>query len=205
VIASKITKMMADIQPERRNLWLAIAVVALGQAAVLAAMIFERTALLANGREVVLNVVPVDPRSLFRGDYVILGYDMSRFDLPAGTPTPKKNSTFYITLQKTGDDTWQVAGGGSEPPRTTKPDEVVIRGKVDYVTTPSPGETDKPAVVGLHYGIESFFVPEGTGRELEKMVGDKKISAVIAIDDGGNAAIKGLLSEGKRIYEEPLL
>ncbi len=48
-------------------------------------------------------------------------------------------------------------------------------------------------------------MPEGTGRELEKMVGDKKISAVIAIDDDGNAAIKGLLSEGKRIYEEPLL
>ena len=37
------------------------------------------------------------------------------------------------------------------------------------------------------------------------MVGDKKISALIAIDDGGDAAIKGLLSEGQRIYEEPLL
>jgi uncharacterized membrane-anchored protein len=60
-------------------------------------------------------------------------------------------------------------------------------------------------MVNLHYGIESFFVPEGTGRELEKMVGEKKISAVIAIDDSGTAAIKGLMSEGQRVYDEPLL
>ena len=37
------------------------------------------------------------------------------------------------------------------------------------------------------------------------MVGEKKISALIAVDDSGNTAIKGLMSEGKRIYEEPLL
>jgi hypothetical protein len=37
------------------------------------------------------------------------------------------------------------------------------------------------------------------------MVGEKKISAVIAIDDSGTAAIKGLMSEGQRVYDEPLL
>ena len=68
--------------PQRRNLWLAIAAVAVGQALVLGWMIWDRTSLLANGREVVLDVVPVDPRSLFRGDYVILGYDISRYALP---------------------------------------------------------------------------------------------------------------------------
>ena len=89
--------------------------------------------------------------------------------------------------------------------RQPQADEVVIKGRVDYVSQPSADKPQDPTIVGLHYGIESFFVPEGTGRELEKMVGDKKISAVIAVDGGGNAAIKGLLSEGNRIYEEPLL
>jgi len=37
------------------------------------------------------------------------------------------------------------------------------------------------------------------------MVRDKKISAVIAVNGSGEAAIKGLMSEGKRVYEEPLL
>jgi uncharacterized membrane-anchored protein len=151
---------------ERRNLWLAIAAVALGQAAVLGWMIWDRTSLLANGREVVLEVIPVDPRSLFRGDYVILG--------------------------------------STEQPADVKPDEVVIRGRVEYVYDP-PKDEPPGTMVNLHYGIESFFVPEGTGRELEKMVGEKKISAVIAVDDGGTAAIKGLMSEGQRVYDEPLL
>jgi uncharacterized membrane-anchored protein len=189
----------------RRNLWLAIAAVAVGQAAVLGWMIWDRTSLLANGREVVLEVIPVDPRSLFRGDYVILGYDISRFVLPPGTTPPKKNAAFYITLQKSQGDNWQVVSGATEPPAEVKPDEVVVKGRVEYVSRPSTEQTQESVIVGLHYGIESFFVPEGTGRELEKMVGEKKISALIAVDDSGNAAIKGLMSEGKRIYEEPLL
>ena len=190
----------------RRKLWFAVAVVALGQAAVLGWMIWDRTSLLSNGREVVLEVIPVDPRSLFRGDYVILGYDISRFSLPAGAQAPRLKTPYYLTLKKKPDgDNWQVVGGANEPPASPPADEVVIKGRVDYVSEPSTDKAEDPTIVGLHYGIESFFVPEGTGRELEKMVGDKKISALIAIDDGGNAAIKGLLSEGKRIYEEPLL
>jgi uncharacterized membrane-anchored protein len=190
---------------ERRNLWLAIAAVALGQAAVLGWMIWDRTSLLAHGREVVLQVIPVDPRSLFRGDYVILGYDISRFNLPPGSMPPARNAPFYITLRKAEGDNWQAVAGASTPPATVNPDEVVIKGRVDYVSMPSPRQPQEPIVVGLHYGIESFFVPEGTGRDLERMVGDKKLSALIAVDDGGTAAIKGLISEGQRVYEEPLL
>jgi uncharacterized membrane-anchored protein len=204
-IRSAASKKFSDLPPGRRNLWLAIVVVALGQAAVLGWMIWDRTWLLANGREVVLEVIPVDPRSLFRGDYVILGYDISRFTLPSGTAAPERNDAFYITLQKAEGDNWHVVGGASEPPAAVKPDEVVIKGTVDYVSRPETDGPDRPYVVGLHYGIENFFVPEGTGRALEKMIGDKKLSAVIAIDAAGNAAIKGLMSEGKRVYEEPLL
>lgn len=190
---------------ERRNLWVAIAAVALGQAAVLGWMIWDRVSLLANGREVVLEVIPVDPRSLFRGDYVVLGYDISRYTLPPGTKPPKRNAPFYITLKKGAGETWQTVAGGTEPPRTVQPDEVVIQGRVDYTTQPTLDNKQESVVVVLQYGIESFFVPEGAGRELEKMVGDKKISAVIAIDADGRAAIKGLMSDGKQVYDEPLL
>jgi uncharacterized membrane-anchored protein len=188
--------------PGRRNLWLAIAVVAVGQAAVLGWMIWDRVSLLANGREIVLEVIPVDPRSLFRGDYVVLGYDVSRLELPPGTEPPETGSPYFVTLKKSTGDTWQMVGGGSEAPSGTTPDEVVLKGRVEYAAKATP---ERPAQVGVHYGIESFFVPEGTGRELEKMVGEKKLSALIAVDGNGKAAIKGLLSEGKRVYEEPLL
>ena len=144
-------------------------------------------------------------RSLFRGDYVILGYDISRFDLPAGTQPPKRNAPFYITLKKSDGANWRAVSGSAERPSDVKPDETVIKGRVEYISSPPTDRPQDVSGVGLHYGIESFFVPEGTGRELEKLVGDKKISAVIAVDEEGNAAIKGLMSEGRRIYEEPLL
>jgi uncharacterized membrane-anchored protein len=187
-----------------RNLWVAIAAVALGQAAILGWIIWDRSSLLANGREVVLEVIPVDPRSLFRGDYVILGYDISRVELPAGVPMPKRNAPFYVTLKKGEGPYWKVANAGPQYPSGVGADEVVLKGRVDYVSAAS-GRGDGRDIVGVNYGIESFFVPEGTGRDLEKMVGDKKISAVIAVDGDGTAAIKGLLSEGQRVYEEPLI
>lgn len=191
--------------PERRNLWLAITAVAFGQAVVLGWMIWDRTALLANGREIVLEVIPVDPRSLFRGDYVILGYDISRFKLPAGSKPPERNAPFYLTLRKGVGDNWQAVAGSPTFPAQVQPDEIVIKGRVDYVSRPDRDQPQEQASVGLHYGIESYFVPEGTGMELEQMVGDKKISALIAVAPSGEAAIKGLISEGKRVYEEPLL
>ena len=196
---------MGSAPPTRRNLWLAIIAVALGQAAVLGWMIWDRASLLANGREVVLDVIPVDPRSLFRGDYVILGYDISRYTLPPGTEVPHRGAPFYVTLRKGTDDAWQAVAGSNTPPASIEPDDVVIRGKVDYASAARQDSTNEGPVVSLSYGIESFFVPEGTGRELERMVRDKKISAVVAVNGSGAAAIKGLMSEGKRVYEEPLL
>jgi uncharacterized membrane-anchored protein len=38
---------------------------------------------LRTGEEVLLKTLPVDPRDLFRGDYVILRYDVSRVDTTA--------------------------------------------------------------------------------------------------------------------------
>ncbi|MDH4982851.1 GDYXXLXY domain-containing protein [Hyphomicrobium sp. D-2] len=193
------------LETPRRNLWLAIAAVALGQAAVLGWMIWDRASLLSHGREVVLDVIPVDPRSLFRGDYVILGYDISRVKLPAGSVVPKRGDAFFVTLHKGDDGSWTSVATSAHPPESVAAGDVVLRGRVTYAYQPSRNEADQQPNIGLSYGIESYFVPEGTGRELERMVGDRKISAILAVDDSGTAAIKGLMADGKRVYEEPLL
>jgi uncharacterized membrane-anchored protein len=57
----------------------------------------------------------------------------------------------------------------------------------------------------MRYGIESYFVPEGTGRPLEQQVRDKKISAVLAVGRSGDVAIKALVIDGQRLAEEPPL
>ena len=62
----------------RYNIVIAAAVLALAQIGFLGWMIAGRAALLRNGQEVLLKVEPVDPRDLLRGDYVRLGYEISR-------------------------------------------------------------------------------------------------------------------------------
>src|SRR3954471_22777298 len=50
----------------------------LAQLAILVAMIGLRAIPLVTGQTVLVRVQPVDPRDLFRGDYVTLSYDFSR-------------------------------------------------------------------------------------------------------------------------------
>ena len=64
----------------KRTMWAMLALVALMQTAVLAYGVYARDQLLKHGREVVMQVTPVAPRDIFRGDYVILGFPMSMID-----------------------------------------------------------------------------------------------------------------------------
>jgi uncharacterized membrane-anchored protein len=186
----------------RRNLWLGIAVVAAAQIAVLGWMIWDRAHLLAYGQEIELEVVPVDPRSLFRGDYVDLNYPISRIALPKGAEKLRQGDTIYVTLRKPAAGKWEIAGAGATRPERIGADEVVFKGRITYAFVDAVNQATTAVVA---YGIESFFVREGKGLELEQLVRDKKLSALIAVDADGNAGIKGLVVDGKRVYEEPLL
>ena len=68
----------------RRPILLAL-LVALLQVGFLGWIITSRAAVLRNGAEALLKVEPIDPRDLLRGDYVRLGYEISR--IPAALVT----------------------------------------------------------------------------------------------------------------------
>jgi uncharacterized membrane-anchored protein len=183
--------------------WLAIAIVALGQTAALATMVYGRVSLLKSGREIVAEVIPVDPRDLFRGDYVVLGYGFSRdaIDVPAGTV---EGDTLYVTLKPAAaPDQWEVVSASTTYTQPADPAQVVLKGITGYTTI--GGGDGVPVKAQMRYGIESYFVPEGTGRPLEQQVRDKKISAVLAVGKSGDVAIKALIIDGQRLAEEPPL
>ena len=185
-----------------RRSGLLVAVVGLILTAVLGWMVWDRVSLLKNGREIVLPVTPVDPRSLFRGDYVILGYAVTQVPGPVGQTTPARHGApVYVTFEQDAAGTWKAISTALSHPGATSVDKIVLRGRSEHefwrsASTPT---------VRVRYGIESYFVPEGKGRDLEKLVRDKKISARIAVDARGRTAIKGLLADGKPLYDEPLL
>ena len=174
-----------------------VAVVASIMTVVLCWMVWDRASLLRNGREIVLQVTPVDPRSLFRGDYVILGYPFARVPLPDNGGKPIAGGVpVYVTLVPEADGSWKVAGTSLKHPGKPKDNGVVLQGRTQQSWwQPSAG------TIALRYGIESFFVPEGAGRDLEKLVREKKIAARVAVDAKGRAALKGLMADGQPVYD----
>ena len=89
-----------------RKLLLSLAIVALVQTAVLAYMVVDRVTLLRGGREITLPIIPVDPRDLFRGEYVRLSDAANA--VPAKLlegPQPAENTAFYVVLEKQPDGT----------------------------------------------------------------------------------------------------
>lgn len=178
--------------------WIAIAIVALVQTIALASMVYGRVALLRDGREIVAEVIPVDPRDLFRGDYVILGYAFGRNQVPVPEGT-NQGDKVYVTVKETAPEQWEVVSTSADYAHPADPSNVVLKGIVDYVYQ-AQGEQPKASI---RYGIESYFVPEGTGKELEEKVRDKKISAVLAVGSSGDVAIKALVVDGQRVHQEP--
>jgi uncharacterized membrane-anchored protein len=183
----------------------ALALLALIQTGVLAVMVFDRTRLLTSGREITLPIIPVDPRDLFRGEYVELGYAVGRVParLLEGAP-PSPNAPFYVTLEKAQDGTWTPVKLTRDKPQEAGPDRIVLKGRSRFGRLAlNAGDAD--AVHSVRYGIEQYFVPQGEGPRLEALARDKKLAALIAVDGSGNAAIKGILIDGRLQYEEPLL
>ncbi len=76
-------------------------------------MVWKRVSLLKHGREITVDVVPVDPRDIFRGDYVILGYPFSTATSGSGTadvPLARRsapNSAAYVTLAPGEGGNWK--------------------------------------------------------------------------------------------------
>jgi uncharacterized membrane-anchored protein len=91
----------------RQNLFLLVVTL---QILALAAMVLHKDSWLASGTKILLKSQPVDPRDLFRGDYVRLSYDISSIDvsqLPTGENF-QRNDTVYVTLGRTAEGTWQA-------------------------------------------------------------------------------------------------
>lgn len=169
-----------------RERWVLLATVVF-QLAVLGWMIAGKAAILWNGETVLLKVAPVDPRDLLRGDYVILSYEISR---------PPAEGMEEYPGQQTGTDLRQWVGRDVFVTLIPEPDGRHYRaGRYSLV----PASDDELFIKGqltepwrITYGIESFFVQEGQGKEYEAAVRDRRLWAEVAIAADGQATLRRL-------------
>ena len=196
---------------------LAVLALLIGQSLFLAAMVWDRVSLLRSDTVVTLETAPVDPRDIFRGDYVILTYAISRLNLDAleGDDEFSSGDDIHVELAP-GGATWSPVAVWAAP-REPRPGNAVIRGRVTYVVprslvTEAPGTDGESSALPcpdcgsafVDYGIESYFVPEGEGRVLEDERNAGNLTIDVALADDGTAAIKQLRLDGEPVYEEPL-
>ncbi len=172
------------------------------QAALLSWLIVDRALLLRNGKEIQLAVIPVDPRDLLRGDFVILSYPVSRLmsDEVDGDDTPSYGDTVYVSLADNGDG-WGATAIGTRPPASG----TFLKGIVESSYEVTSCKVKSPCnEMRIAYNLEQFFVPEGEGRDLETLRNDQRMTVDVAVADNGRAALKRLRVDGEIRYEETL-
>ena len=129
--------------------WIPIVLI---QLVILTLIIFQKESILRNGMDIILKVEPVDPRSLLQGDYVELSYNISQVE------TEDYSEQVYVLVEKDENGIYQIKQiyDTIEEARDEKTgkNQAILTGK-------SNGDT-------ITYGIEHFFIEEGTGREVEQ-------------------------------------
>lgn len=161
------------------------ALVALIQLALISLPLIDRLQVQMTGEEVTLEVVPIDPRDLLRGDYVIINLAINRLsaDIPGGDDVTAGDRVF-LELQVTDAGTAEAAKLSADRDDLGT---LVVAGTVTSVS----GEE-----IRLDYGIDAFFLAEGTGLEIERMNTDR-ITLVVAVTDDGRSLPLRLLVDGK--------
>lgn len=189
-----------------RRLLLPVAIgVALLQIGFLVFMIAGRASILRSGTEVTLQVEPVDPRDLLRGDYVVLGYNISRIPTSilinqGDSASNGEGRVVFVRLRADESGIWQpvAASYDAQLPEKAATGEVDIKG----VTHGSWSATTE--FIDVDYGIERFYVPEGEGREIERNLNERSFRMKVVVDANGSAQIKSFHDGETKLYEEPI-
>ena len=176
--------------------WFAVAVIV--QMAIVVGLIAFNESMLIRGTQVLLPVHPYDPTDPLRGDYIMLTYDISSINVSLAADENKmtQGATVYVVLAKTGDH-WEATGV-----KTAKPGsgELFIRGIVNYVdydySSTDWSNSQNTRKVNIAYGIENYFVPEGSGSGIVSQMRAKQALAQVVVDRDGNSVLKSIVFGG---------
>lgn len=164
----------------RKQLFIGLAVAF--QVLAVASMAISREWILATGKPYLFQTAPIDPRDIFRGDYVRLDYSFSRvavreLDEEILDKGLDKGQKVYLALSQ---DINGVAQGGRlsmSPPS----DEPYLAGRSTqqwpyfryYREKQKSRRIEEFPPVSVKYGIEQYFVEQGAGHEMEEIRGGR--------------------------------
>ncbi len=155
-------------------------------------MIAKQENIISSGTKVLLKCEPVDPRSLFSGDYVILNYTISSINPGSvkvfGDKDFKRHDYIFVGLEKTRNAEIYQAVAVSENIKDLQGKyPAVIKGRVKNSWNR----------INIKYGVESYFVPQGEGLVIEKDL--ENVTVEVSVTDKGESAITRLFMNGKEV------
>ncbi len=142
------------------------------QVGVLVGMVVQAATPLWTGSELRVEVMPVDPRSLFRGNYARLNYGFSRLPEEALSEFLglRVGEVVYAVLKPDKEGIYRLSGVALERPAQG----VFIRGRL----------MNERAPLRVKYGIEAFFAPKEKALQLERDLVGGGIALLMVTDDG---------------------
>ena len=179
--------------------------------AILAGMMVGHAWPLWTGETVILRVVPVDPRDMFRGEFVRLSTPASMLFVegpgrtPAAGAVPVRPVAPWWPESGTADPTSRAlrghviyvqlerdASGQSRPVSVSRrrvAGALNLKGRVRWHT--------EPHTLRVDYGLDAFYMQEGTARPVEDAVrGGRLVQMQVAIGRSGRARIRNLIVDG---------
>ncbi len=135
------------------------------------------------GSEIKVTTIPIDPRSLFRGNYARLRYEFSQIELKhlSTTKRLREGEIVYISLKEDKNGIYNFASSSLTQPKNG----IFLQGRVER----HPWNK----IVHIKYGIEAYFAPKIKALALEKKM-RKGAIAVLMVSSAGKARIKTILA-----------
>lgn len=162
------------------------------QVLILLTVIIYKLTILSGGAAVFLRIEPVDPRDPLRGDYVTFRYSniSSISSYYFENESISNGETIYVSLEKSG-KYWTIEKASRKKPTEGifLKGKVVSGGKEGHVNSLTP-QANRARNLQVEYGIENYFIPEGTGTNFNFT--SRNAGAVVMIDENGSAVLKQL-------------
>lgn len=163
----------------------------------------------AAGTEVILDMEPIDPRSLLSGHYVILGFAHT---LPPGAQCPPiaelpydRRREGWVALTRRG-ERHVVTGAATSRAEAQRLGEIAVRGAA-HCNPPTPAAEGAPAsdgAVRLDLSVDRYHADQDEAEAIEKAIrdrdsGEARVAAILSIARDGTPRTTGLVVDGKRI------
>lgn len=169
----------------RKIIIVSLLIAALFQLFVLTGMVGISAMPLWTGHEVKVKTIPVDPRSMFRGNYARLRYELSEVEIEQANKKIRNGEIVYVSLVKTQNGLYEFSHAS-----LVKPQEgIFLRGRIH--THRFRGDQSN---YNVKYGIEAYFAPKDQALALEKDLRDGGI-AVLMVSASGKARLKKVIGD----------